>query len=87
MEPRIPSDMFIPSHYGPSRRRIVIEFQRLRERGNNVEKTVVYQIASNLGYSIDRNFSNDFVRRVLKDYLRSISHSGVMKSREVMQGV
>ena len=51
----------------PSRMRIIKEYLKLR---GNVERdtNIIRLIAKNLGYTVDKNRSNDFVRRVLKEF-------------------
>lgn len=51
-----------------SRRMIQIELQRLRDEPDD-SHSLVYTVAVRLGYTIDKNGSNDFVRRVIRDIL------------------
>lgn len=52
---------------GLSRKVIIGTFIRLRSSG--ADGNMVRVVCNELGYTIDKNGSNDFVRRVLKEYL------------------
>jgi hypothetical protein len=47
------------------------------------EHSVIYEVAIRLGYAIDKNRTNDYVRRVIREYLSTrYSHSSVKNTSE-----
>lgn len=68
----------LPSkHLSPSRLSIVRAFVALRADPQRVAHSIVFTIARDLGYTIDRNNSNDFVRRVIRDYLADLASRNI----------
>lgn len=59
-----------PSHWGLTRKIIVKEYITIRDTEHD---NIVRSIATNLGYKLDKNNSNEFIRRVLKDFFSQYS--------------
>lgn len=58
----------IPQYYSPSRRGIVREYMRIRMSGERVDN-IARSVSQGLGYSIDRNGTNTFVRSVISEFV------------------
>lgn len=71
----------IPSGWNPSRKRIVKEYLKLRSAHMFLDVPIVKAVAMNLDYRIDKNGSNDFVRRVLRQFLSDVSSTGPALAR------
>ena len=59
----------IPQEISPSRRTIIRSYLRLREIAH---ENIVREIAQELGYTLDKNNSNEFVRRVIREFLETL---------------
>ena len=70
------SPLQLPPSGTLSRRVIIREYQTILLHPPSENPAVVRIIAERLGYTIDKNRSNDFVRRVIREYLMYLEQSG-----------
>lgn len=60
------------SKLSASRRDIIETYKIVRQAPS--EHTIVFRIAKILGYKIDKNKNNSFVRKVINEYIEQVSN-------------
>lgn len=69
--------VIFPEKCSASRREIILAFYAVRRRHAVAGSELVRQISRRLGRVIDKNGSNDHVRRIVKEYVQFLSQNPV----------
>lgn len=65
----------LPHEYGDKRRRIIRSYIKTHPDLRICSSEIVRKVSLDVGYTIDKNKSNDFVRRVIKEYIEFLNNS------------